>query len=509
MDYENINSLEVSEINNFYIDNKLIRNFPGSTLKENRLIPLTRHGDTVVVISDNYPPPEAINDLEVYTGFKIDVRLEKSHVVQQLVNEHLKAPVDTVEDMLDDNNLRGLDDFKILKIDSRVENLEDLAQEAPIIRLVNAIITTALKKGASDIHIEPFEDKLRLRYRIDGVLYENPAPPLELLPAIITRIKIMSELNIAERRLPQEGRIRIRVSGRELDIRVSIIPALHGEGVVLRLLDKAARLLDIKNLGFSEAMLKRYLNLINIPHGIILVTGPTGSGKTTTLYATLQYLNSSSRKIITIEDPVEYQLEGINQIQVKPEINFDFASGLRSILRHDPDIIMIGEIRDVETAKIAIQAALTGHLVLATLHTNDAAGAVSRLLNMGVEDYLLAATLKGILAQRLVRVLCPRCKESYQPTSSEVNLIDDDVELLYRPAGCTFCNNIGFKGRTGIYELLTVTPQIESMIVQRASSSEIKEELKKTGYTSLFTDGCIKVKDGLTSIDEVVRVTTQ
>ncbi|MFW6238532.1 MAG: GspE/PulE family protein, partial [Halanaerobiales bacterium] len=372
------------------VDVDLLKMFPRDILKEYRLLPVGEGEDYVRMVTDEYPPLTVVDELEVYSGYRIEVEIIAEKKVENLVNEYLDAPLETVEGMLDDLDSMSVSDFNNLQLDVEVEDLEELAQEAPVIKLVNAIFTEAIKKGASDIHIEPFENNIKLRYRIDGILYESQAPPKKLFPAITTRIKIMAKLDIAERRLPQEGRIRIRVLGRELDVRVSFIPTLYGESVVLRLLDRAEVLLDLENLGFNDNLLTTYYDLINISHGIILVTGPTGSGKTTTLYASLHHLNSPEKKIITIEDPVEYQLEGINQIQVKPDIDFTFARGLRSILRQDPDIIMVGEIRDVETAKIAIQAALTGHLVLATLHTNDAAGALSRLVNMGVEDFLLA-----------------------------------------------------------------------------------------------------------------------
>ena len=397
------------------INLNLLKEFPGETLKENRLIPLRIRDNVVIMLTDNIPALPVIDDLEVYSQRKLELQQIDSKFVDKLINEFLESPLDSLEGMLNTFNTDDLEEYSNTNLDVRVENLEELAHEAPIIRLVNTIITNALKKGASDIHIEPFEDILKLRYRIDGFLYEEPAPPRKIFPAIITRIKIMANLNIAEKRLPQDGRIRIKVLRRELDIRVSIIPNLYGESVVMRLLDKAEVLLELKNLGFSQKILFKYKDIIKAPYGIILITGPTGSGKTTTLYATLNELNSPKKKIVTIEDPVEYQLDGINQIQVKPEIDFSFANGLRSILRHDPDIIMVGEIRDLETAKIAIQAALTGHLVFATLHTNDAVGAITRFLEMGVEDYLLASVLIAVMAQRLVRVLCPECKQKYIP----------------------------------------------------------------------------------------------
>ena len=494
----------------YNVNLELLRMFPRDVLKEHRLVPVKEDEKDVKIVTDNYPPLTVIDELEVYSGYQIDLDIIPEDKVDKLINEYLDAPLETVEGMLDDLDSMSVSDFNNLQLDVEVENLEELAQEAPVIKLVNAIFTEAIKKGASDIHIEPFEDEIKLRYRIDGILYESQAPPKKLFPAITTRIKIMAKLDIAERRLPQEGRIRIRVLGRELDVRVSFIPTLYGESVVLRLLDRAEVLLELGNLGFTENLLSTYYNLINISHGIILVTGPTGSGKTTTLYATLDHLNSPEKKIITVEDPVEYQLEGINQIQVKPEIDFTFARGLRSILRQDPDIIMVGEIRDVETARIAIQAALTGHLVLATLHTNDAAGALSRLINMGVDDFLLAPTVKAVIAQRLVRVLCSECKSSYEPLDVEIK--EEGFELepgdeLYEPVGCSECNDLGYRGRTAIYELLPVSEQIEEIISRGGKSSEIRKAARGKGVKSLFAYGWDKVMDGTTTLEEVIRVT--
>lgn len=487
------------------IDFELIKKFPIEILKENRIIPIEKKNGKIFLLSDETPPLPILDDLEVYSHLQIKLKLLSSNIITQLSNEFLEASHDTVEGMLNSFDADELEDYSDFDLDTRVENLEELAHEAPIIRLVNTIITNGLKKGASDIHIEPFEDELRLRYRIDGFLYEEPAPPRNLFPAIITRIKIMSNLNIAEKRLPQDGRIRIRVLGRELDIRVSIIPTLYGESVVLRLLDRAEVLLELKNLGFNNKTLSEYKELIKEPYGIVLVTGPTGSGKTTTLYATLNRLNSSDNKIVTIEDPVEYQLDGINQIQVKPEIDFSFASGLRSILRHDPDIIMVGEIRDLETAKIAIQAALTGHLVFATLHTNDAVGAITRFLEMGVEDYLLASSLIGVMAQRLVRVLCPECKREYTPEREEYEF--DSQKRLFEANGCENCADIGFSGRTAIYELLPVNRELKQLITHHENINDIRDKASNIGMDTLYTNGWKKVEDGITTIDEVLRVT--
>ncbi|MFW5972254.1 MAG: type II secretion system ATPase GspE [Bacillota bacterium] len=488
----------------------LLKHYPRKILKENRLLPVKKMDDYVLIMTDQNPPLPVIDELEVLGEVRVKLEIVDDPGFDELVNEYLEAPIETVEGMLDDLVANSLEEFNNIELDTQVENLEELAQEAPIVNLVNAIITTALKRGASDIHIEPFENELKVRYRIDGVLYNHSAPPKRLYPAIVTRIKIMARLDIAERRLPQDGRIRIKVLGRELDIRVSFIPTLYGESIVLRLLDRAEYLLDIDNLGFRNRLIHDYKKIISYPDGIILVTGPTGSGKTTTLYATLETLNSSEKKIITVEDPVEYQLDGINQIQVKPEIDFTFARGLRSILRQDPDIIMIGEIRDVETANIAIQAALTGHLVLATLHTNDAASALIRLLDMGVEDYLLAATIRGVIAQRLVRVLCTECRTEYFIKDGEYegrDLTLNEGEHIYQANGCSNCNDIGYKGRSGIYEFIPVKQSIQDLILNGCKAVEIRQEADRMGYENLFEDGWHRVKNGVTTLDELIRVT--
>jgi len=394
---------------------------------------------------------------------------------------------------------------------------EDIAEvkggdDAPIIKLVNIIIGEAVKRRASDIHVEPLENKFRVRYRIDGVLHEVPGPPKRLQGSVISRIKIMAGMDIAEKRLPQDGRIKIDVDKKELDLRVSSLPGIHGESVVMRILDKTSFLVGLEDLGFIAEQRKAFEKVINLPNGMILVTGPTGSGKTTTLYATLSHVNQKERKVITIEDPVEYQLDGINQVQVKPQIGLTFAGGLRSMLRQAPDIIMVGEIRDLETAEIAIQSALTGHLIFSTLHTNDAAGAVTRLADMGVKPYLVASTLQGVLAQRLVRTICPACRESYKPSEEEAKaLLLNPGEVLgfelYRGKGCLTCSDTGYKGRIGIFEFLMMTDEIREMILKNASSSDIALKAREAGLKTLKEDGLEKIKRGYTTIQEVLRVT--
>ncbi len=396
-----------------------------------------------------------------------------------------------------------------------IQYLKDLASEAPIIRLVNTLITRALKVQASDIHIEPFENTLKVRYRIDGVLRDVEAPPVRSTAAVVSRIKVMANLNIAQRRLPQDGRIMQHVEGREIDMRISTVPTMHGESVVMRILDKGSLPLEFAPLGFDAAARRAFEDSPMRPQGIILVTGPTGSGKTTTLYTALHALNTPDKKILTVEDPVEYQLEGINQIQVKPEIGLSFANALRSILRQDPDVIMIGEMRDLETAKRAVQAALTGHKVLSTLHTNDAASSVTRMLDMGVEDFLLTTTVNGVLAQRLVRILCEHCKEPYEVSAElgqELGLarISDSPEpTVYRPKGCEACDRTGYRGRVCILELLVMSEAVRQSILGRGDAAALRSTATAEGFTSMHEDGLRKVLAGITSVEEVERVTRE
>jgi len=396
----------------------------------------------------------------------------------------------------------------------QAEDLLDIASKAPVIKLVNLIIFEAVKARASDIHIEPYEKELRVRYRIDGVLYESISPPKQYQAAITSRVKIMANLNIAEKRLPQDGRIKIKITDREIDIRVSVIPVTFGERIVLRLLDRSSQLFTLSDLGFMPEKLSAFNRLIKLSHGIILVTGPTGSGKTTTLYAALHEINSAAKNIITIEDPVEYQLPNMGQIQVNPKINLTFANGLRSILRQDPDIVLVGEMRDHETAEIAIQASLTGHLVFSTLHTNDSAGAVTRLIDMGIEPYLVASSVVGIMAQRLVRRVCPHCRESYRPSEEvlkEIGLSGSDIleEKLYQGKGCEKCFHSGYLGRSAIFEILIIDDDIRRMILEKRDSGMIKKTALKKGMHTLRMDGAQKVVTGDTTIEEVVRVTQE
>lgn len=396
-----------------------------------------------------------------------------------------------------------------------IERLRDMASEAPVIRLVSHMISRAVDMRASDIHIEPSEHKFSVRYRIDGMLREQDAPPSWLRAAVVSRIKLMAKLNIAETRLPQDGRIKTTIRGKDIDLRVSTVPIVHGESVVLRVLDRGAVALDFKALGFDPELLKSFLATLDQPHGILLVTGPTGSGKTTTLYTALKRLNSGESKILTIEDPVEYQLEGVNQVQVKPQIGLTFANALRAFLRQDPDIILVGEIRDVETAEIAVQAALTGHLVLSTLHTNDAASGITRLLDMGVADYLLTSALNGLIAQRLVRMICPSCREPYDALPELV----EELHLqhgacpgpitLYRGRGCEACGQTGYRGRTTIMELLVMSDAIRRHVLRRAEAKELQRAAVDAGMRTMFQDGIAKALAAITTIEEVMRVSRE
>ena len=437
-------------------------------------------------------------DVDVYVGLRseIDDLIERWH-------GQGRSAMGTIVETADGGGAGDMDD---------VEHLRDLASEAPVIRLVNLVIQRAVELRASDIHIEPFENRLKVRYRIDGVLEDGESPPTNLTAAVISRIKIMAKLNIAERRLPQDGRIMLRVQGKELDLRVSTVPTAHGESVVMRLLDRETVVFDFHKLGFTDNFLPAFQRVLEQPHGILLVTGPTGSGKTTTLYTALSRLNTPDVKIITVEDPVEYQIEGINQIQAKPQIGLDFANALRSIVRQDPDIIMIGEMRDLETARIAIQSALTGHLVLSTLHTNNAAGGITRMLDMGVEDYLLTSTVNGILAQRLVRKLEPTHAEQYPASPEEIEKFGlrryqpQGEIFLYRPRASAAAPT-GYLGRTTIMEFLVMDDELRRAVMRHAGMGEIEKLARQGGMRTMYEDGIVKALQGLTTIEEVLRVT--
>jgi len=479
-------------------------------LKESRAIPLFEDEQGLTVAMANPTDDYVLAALRLATGKAVWPRVampsEWEAAFERLYGSGRSAMGQIVDSI-------GLADN--LTDEEQIQHLKDLASEAPVIRLVNLMTARAVESRASDIHIEPFENRLKIRYRVDGVLREVESPPSRLSAAVISRIKIMAKLNIAERRLPQDGRIQLRAQGKEIDLRVSTVPTLYGESVVMRILDKASVVLDFAKLGFSSRTLKRFLDVLHQPHGIILVTGPTGSGKTTTLYTALQTINTPERKILTVEDPVEYQLEGVNQIQVKAQINLTFANALRAIVRQDPDVIMIGEMRDVETAGIAVQSALTGHLVLSTLHTNDAAGSITRLLDMGVEDYLLTSTINGILAQRLVRLLCTQCRQPYPALpelADELRLhrFSDGRDItLYKPVGCEQCGGTGYRGRAAIMEFLVMSDPLRRMVLKHADAGELQAAAQKEGMDTMYEDGLCKAVAGLTTIEEVLRVTSQ
>jgi general secretion pathway protein E len=478
-------------------------------MKQHHIVPVAEDDDELTVAVADPQDEFAMDALHLAAnksvGIRVGVQSEIDDAIERLYGGGRSAMGQIVEN-LSEGEQSSEDD---------VEHLRDLASEAPVIRLVNLIMQRAVEQRASDIHIEPFESRLKVRYRVDGVLKEVEAPPARSTAAVISRIKIMAKLNIAERRLPQDGRIMLRVQGKELDLRVSTVPTVYGESVVMRILDRESVVLDFESLGFGDRQLERFKEVLHMPHGIILVTGPTGSGKTTTLYTALSSINKPEVKIITVEDPVEYQIEGVNQIQVKPSIGLNFAGALRSIVRQDPDVIMIGEMRDLETAKIAIQSALTGHLVLSTLHTNDAPGGVTRMLDMGVEDYLLSSTINGILAQRLVRTLCPDCREPFDALPEMVRELglerfsDGGGITLYRPGGCEACNGTGYRGRSAIMELLVMSDTIRRLIMRHAESGDIFDAAREEGMRPMYEDGLAKCVAGITTVEEVLRVTQE
>ena len=482
-------------------------------MKQCKFVPVALENN-VLTLAMTDPLDDATLDLvRQTTGFSVKALLGAESEIMDVLEKFYGSAASTfgrIIEGIDDGNIESLDEIE------DIEQLKDLASEAPVIRLVNLIISRAIEGRSSDIHIEPFEKDLKVRYRVDGILYDVESPPKKLKAAIISRVKIMSKLNIAERRLPQDGRIKLKVLGKDIDLRVSTLPTMYGESVVMRILDKSnSDLYDIRRLGFPEDSLRDLESLIRRPHGIFLVTGPTGSGKTTTLYSALDTINLSDKKIITIEDPVEYQMDGINQIQVNPQIGLTFASGLRHIVRQDPDVIMVGEIRDLETAEIAIRSALTGHLVFSTLHTNDAPSAITRLVDMGAEDYLIASSLLGVLAQRLVRVICPHCRDEVFPVPEMLDEIGfrrgngRQPDRFYEGKGCDRCSNTGFAGRVGIYELMLINDELRKLTVGKADSGQIRKKALEAGMRSLRDDGWLKVRQGQTTLSEVLRVTQE
>jgi type II secretion system protein E len=515
----------------FEIDPAVIKLIPPETALKYQIIPLSRAGATLTIAMTDPTNVFAMDDIKFMTGYNVEPVVASETAVAEAVQKYYPQTVKATTAVAPSGpstlelaskgleelqaTLDGADNVEVLEELQEIsaEALARQGEEAPVVRLVNVVLMSAIQKGASDIHIEPYEKELRVRYRIDGILYNIMSPPMKFRDAIASRLKIMAKLDIAEKRLPQDGRFTIRTGGKDVDLRVSVLPTSHGERVVLRILEKETRLLNLSEVGLSPDCLRVMEQLIHLSHGMILVTGPTGSGKTTTLYAALSQINAPDKNIITVEDPVEYQLQGISQMQVNPKINLSFAAGLRSILRQDPDVIMIGEIRDLETAEIAIHASLTGHLVFSTLHTNDAAGAVTRLIDMGIEPFLVSSSAVAIIAQRLVRVACAACRQPYEPTPEELARLglagDAGTYTFYRGAGCPACAQTGYRGRHGIYELLVVDDEIRRLITAKADAAVIKQAAIARGMRTLKQEGATKVVEGLTTTEEIIRITQQ
>lgn len=487
-----------------------LADFPTRILLEHHLLPIAMRGDKMLVATSRIFDTTGLDELRINTGKELLPALAPRAEIDRCIKSLLGVGADTLQSLVleaSHSPIQVLDE-----VDEENVDLSEAAQDASIIKFVNQILAEAIERRATDVHLEPFEDALRVRYRVDGVLQEANLPPevRQFQAAIVSRLKILSHLDIAEKRLPQDGRIKLRIAQREVDVRVSIIPMLHGEAVVLRLLDRSATLLGLEHLGMSPGDRKSFERVLEQPHGIVLVTGPTGSGKTTSLYAGLSRINDVDRKIITIEDPIEYHLRGINQIQVASKAGLSFARGLRAILRHDPDVILIGEIRDRETAEIAVQASLTGHLVFSTLHTNDAPGALTRLVDMGIEPYLVASSLEAVLAQRLVRLICPNCKQEFVPPDWDAVIAEFGENVppaIYCGKGCRQCQHTGYRGRTGIFEMMTIDETIRSLILENASGDRIRQAAINQGMNSLRQDGWRLILEGRTTVEEVLRVT--
>ncbi|MEE9524411.1 MAG: type II secretion system ATPase GspE [Thermodesulfovibrionales bacterium] len=481
-----------------------LENISFDFLKANNVIPLKLKDNVLDVAIPDPTDTGAIDALSASYGYETRLLLASRDVVQRKLEEMYESHGAVMQRIFDD-----VEKEETVETESvgELDQLRDLAQDKGIIQLVSVILENAVSERASDVHVEPEEKYVKVRYRIDGILYERERLPVRMQPAITSRIKLLSHMNIAERRLPQDGRIKGKFSGKEIDIRVSTLPTVYGESIVMRILDKGSAFISLEGIGFDNELLDIYEVLIAKPYGMVLITGPTGSGKTTTLYASLDKINSSEKKIITIEEPVEYLMNGINQLNVKPKIGLTFANGLRHIVRQDPDIIMVGEIRDLETAKIGIHSALTGHLLFSTLHTNDAPGAITRLMDMGVENYLVSSTLIGVMAQRLVRRICPECKVSYKIEKDVMKALDITDGTVYRGEGCEHCSHTGYRGRLGIFELLLINDDIRDLIMKEGTVRELKEKAVELGMRTLRKDGVSKIMKGLTTVDEVLRVT--
>ncbi|PLX85319.1 MAG: type II secretion system protein GspE [Desulfuromonas sp.] len=493
------------------VNSELLDLVPIGFAKEYRILPLERRDGAIRVAMADPLDGRPLNDLAALTKAPLEVAVAPPEEILSAINRAFETRAGGAQEFVEDISGESAGE---LAGGFEPEDLLDVSDEAPIIRFVNSLIPQAYKQRASDIHIEPFESEFIARYRIDGILYEVLRPPHKAQASITSRIKIMANLNIAEKRLPQDGRFSVRIAGKDVDVRVSTLPTAFGERVVMRLLDKSSNVISLEEIGMDPDLLQQTLGMIGKSHGIFLVTGPTGSGKTTTLYAALSRLNSREKNIITVEDPIEYQLAGVGQIQVNPKIDLTFAAGLRSILRQDPDIIMVGEIRDGETAEIAVQSALTGHMVFSTLHTNDAASALTRLVEMGIEPFLAASSIVGIMAQRLVRKICPACKEAYRPTAEMMREMGLEKAVpgeatFYRGKGCAQCMDIGYRGRAGIYELLPVDEQVRDLLLQNKDSASIKAAATKKWMKTLRDAGLAKALAGETTIEEVLRVTQE
>ncbi|HEY1098563.1 MAG TPA: type II secretion system ATPase GspE [Myxococcota bacterium] len=499
------------ELNPEAVPDDVLRTVPIGFARQQKLLPLGKTDDDVVIVATADPlDTAALDELRLILQAELDIAIVPTDVVVAAINnayDRVRAQAEAAVADLDDGNASEISEEEVPDL---LDAKDD--DEAPIIRLVNSLFSQAVKERSSDIHIEPFETSMLVRFRVDGVLKEIVKPPKRFQNTILSRVKIMAGLNIAEKRLPQDGRIRLKIAGKDIDVRVSTVPTTYGERIVMRLLDRSSVLRDLDAIGFSPRNYAVMSQLINKSHGIILVTGPTGSGKTSTLYACLAKINSPDLNILTIEDPVEYQLKGIGQVQVQAKIGLTFAGGLRSFLRQDPDVIMVGEIRDKETAEIAVQASLTGHLVMSTVHTNDAPGAVTRLVDMGVEPFLVASSLIGVLAQRLVRTICPKCSEEYVPTAEEVRSVGLDprrVTTFRRGRGCSNCQGSGYRGRLGIYELMLIDEEVRKLILQNVDSGTLKNKARDKGMRTLLEDGVDKVLAGVTTCEEVTRVTQE
>ncbi len=499
------------DLKNYLIDTKILSLIPESLAKKYNLIPLFKTGDTLTIATADPLNVVAMDEVRVITKSNVEPAVAAESEIRNAIIQYYGVG-SSIEDVIKSIDMKSLE-IEEGKEETEPERLRNIAEEAPIIKLVNLIILQAIRDKASDIHVEPEEDSLKIRFRVDGILHEQATIPKQMQAAVLSRMKIMSDMNIATKRIPQDGRFRLSAEGSQIDMRVSSLPTIFGENIVMRILETTSILIGLEMLGFDEHNLEKFKSMIAKPHGIILVTGPTGSGKTTTLYSALNTINTPDKNIITIEDPVEYQLKMVRQSQINPKAGLTFATGLRSILRQDPDIIMVGEIRDLETAEISVQAALTGHLVFSTLHTNDAPSSLTRLTDMGVEPFLISSSVIAILAQRLVRTICGGCKQSYTPSQEIIDKIGVQLpagELkFYKGAGCKACKNTGYKGRIGIFEMLILNDKMRDQILAKTSSTQIKHAAQEAGMKTLREDGIAKVLAGMTTIDEVIRVTQE